>query len=151
MGRKLDSDLRDAIIRKLANTPEGMQAGALARLLNAEYSTVNHACHELCGLRKDRGYGQRLHIDRWDKRRDAKGRPYDGGRPAPVFKLGAFHNAERPEPTKSALEQRRRYWAERRIELAAREKIETERRRALKRKPAMDALTAAMFGRPMPK
>ena len=156
-GRKLNCTVREYVLYRVEQAGEkGITPLRLARDMMAvglDYSpeNINMVCWELAGRGRDRGFGRRIHCDRYAPRTDKLGRRYSGGKMSPVFVFGEGENAPPPPLTKVAERQRAARAKARADEAAHQAKVETERRRALKRKPAMDALTCALFGRPLPK
>lgn len=155
-GRNTNTQVRDWLIEQVKNHPDGIAPHRMRELFRkTPYDfvprNIGKTMWELAGVGKDRGYGQRIHVAGWTTRSNERGHKFLGGKPAPIFKFGPGENVAAPPLSKSAIHQRDLRAKERADEKQMRDRIETERRRALKRQPAMDALTAALFGRPTPR
>lgn len=147
-GRVRSMELRDWLVSEVAKYPEGVSLRDLAAryrrtTFDVTYDGIYNILRELTATHPKRTYPQRLRIVGYtEQRRYGVGA---GGRPSPIYMVGTGPN-ELPTLTKEA-EYRRRYRArERALDAKDQEKVETERRRALKRKPVVHELTAALFG-----
>ena len=144
-GRKKQDDVRDWVVTILTERGEMTlpQFYEAFRTTHFDFlpSTLYSVIQELRGTHPKLLSEKKIRVERWLTRR---------GRFQPVYVIGSKPDCAPPEPTKVALKQRRRRAEDRAILEADRQRREVERQRALKRRPAMDALTAALFGRPIP-
>lgn len=150
--------LRQWILDTLKGFPDGLSVPDLMDLFrDAEgvegcCTSIPSTMHELAGTWQGHHYPeywvQRAHIVGWGPRRDSIGRLSAGGKPTPYFAHGPGPNEPKPAPGESyhARYFRDRRAAEAELERADQTRTEIARRRALKRKPQRDPLTAALFG-----